>query len=80
MYHSPYSGGLLHRYNKLLKDVFLKYGDRYSISNILFIKEGQYRLEDNSKDIFIKMSLCWAFVGSHEGELSMKTMLCSLLN
>lgn len=71
MYPSyPYIGGLLHRYKKPMKDVFVQYGDRYRASNILFIDEGEYHLENNVEDNsmynFLKMWSCWKFDGSHE--------------
>ena len=65
IYPSPYSCGVLHKYKKILKDVFVQYGDRYLRSNILFIDEGQHNLEDNSKDICLKIPLFWTFYGSH---------------
>ena len=80
----PYTGGVLHGYKKPLKYVFMQYEDRCRISNILFIDEGEYHLKYNSKDNsmynFLKNPSCWKFDGSHENELSIKTMLCALLN
>jgi hypothetical protein len=38
-YHSPmyaYIGGVLHIYKKLLKDVFIQYGDRYKKKHIVY--------------------------------------------
>jgi hypothetical protein len=82
-YHFPmyaYISGVLHIYKKQLKDVFIQYGDRYEKSNILFIDEGQYHLEDNNKENCLKMPSSWTFDGSDERDRNIKTMLCSLLN
>jgi len=35
-----YIGGVLHISRKLLKDIFIQYGDGYKKSNIIFIDEG----------------------------------------
>jgi hypothetical protein len=50
-----YIGGVLHIYKKLLKYVFIQYGDRYKKSNILFINEGQYHSKDNSEENYLKL-------------------------
>ena len=39
---SPYIHGVLHESKKPMKDVFVKYGDRYRTLDILFIDEGEY--------------------------------------
>ena len=67
-------------YKKSLKDVFIQYGDIYQKSEILFIDEGKYHLEDNSKDNCLKIPSSWTFDGSQEREIHLKTMLCSVLN
>lgn len=79
---SPYISRALHGSKKKMKYVFVLYGDRHRTSNILFIDEGEYHLEDSVRDNnmynYLKMPSCWKFYSSWERELSKNNVLCSI--
>jgi hypothetical protein len=75
-----YICGVLQFYKKMLKDVFMKYLDRYETSNISFIDEGRYDSQDNSEENCLKMPLGCTFDGSSKRDININKVLCSLLN
>lgn len=60
--------------------MFIKYVDRYQASNILFMTEGQYHLEDTNEVNCLKMPSIWEFHDSYETDNTINTMFYSLLN